>query len=248
VVDPREPSAVGPGSEESSGLPEGGEAAGAETRWRLRLPARGAFGTGSHESTRLALELLEESEPGRGGGLRVLDLGTGTGILAFAALRLGARSVVGFDVDPVAVFHARENGRLNGFGRAAGGPRLFAGRVDCLASPPAARFDLAVANVIPEELLPELPAVVARLAPGGELILSGLLTERAGDVLSRLAPLGLVERARRSAGEWTALRLGGAAAAGSTGEEQADQTAAGTGPKSATTGPGVPNRVHRSGE
>src|SRR6185295_503064 len=90
----------------------------------LRLPARAAFGTGSHETTSLALELLEEADVR---GRRVLDLGTGTGILAFAALLGGARSVVGFDVDPAAPFHARDNSALNGLH-----PRLFAGRLSAL--------------------------------------------------------------------------------------------------------------------
>jgi ribosomal protein L11 methyltransferase len=193
VVDPREP------SEEA--------AVGEEGRWLLRLPARRAFGIGSHESTRLALELLEEAELGRGGGVRVLEVGTGTGILAFAALLLGARSVVAFDVDPVAVFHARENGALNGFA-APRAPRLFVGRVDSLgALADSERFDLAVANAIPEEIANDLPEVVGRLAVGGELILSGLLAERADELLARLEALGLAELARRSAGEWAALRL-----------------------------------------
>jgi ribosomal protein L11 methyltransferase len=195
VVDPREP-APGAAADERT---EGG-------RWLLRLPARRAFGIGSHESTRLALELLEEVAAERGRGLRVVDLGTGTGILAFAALRLGARSAVAFDVDPVAAFHARDNARLNGLdGR---GFQLFAGRSDGLVRrPPRGEFDLALVNVIPEEVLGDLPAVVDLLAPEGELVLSGLLVERSGELLAQLVPLGLEERSRREAGEWAALRL-----------------------------------------
>jgi ribosomal protein L11 methyltransferase len=187
-VDPREP-----GATPAPAPPDG--------RSLLRLPARGAFGVGSHESTRLAVELLEDAADERqAGDFRVLDLGTGTGILAFAALRLGARSAVAFDADPVAAIHARQNGDLNRLT-----PRLYAGRVSSLA--PSARFDLALVNALPEEVAADLPAVVALLSPGGELVLSGLLAERAPEVLARLAALELVERGRRAAGEWLGLRL-----------------------------------------
>jgi ribosomal protein L11 methyltransferase len=127
-------------------------------------------------------------------------VGTGTGILAFAALALGAERAVGFDLDPASPVHARDNARLNGLS-----PLLFAGRIDALRPSPA--FDLALVNALPEEVLPELPALVRLLKPGGEVILSGVLAERGEEVLARLAPLGLCERARRLAGEWLGLRL-----------------------------------------
>jgi ribosomal protein L11 methyltransferase len=187
LADPREPDAEG----------AGGAAAGGDGRFALRLPARRAFGTGGHESTRLAVELLEEAPVA---GRRVLDVGTGTGVLAFAALLLGAAAVAAFDVDPVAVAHARANAALN---RLA--PRLFAGRAGALAA--TARFDLAIANVLPELILPDLPQVVTRLAPGGELILSGLLAAGAAGPLAAAAALGRRERSRRTAGEWLAVRL-----------------------------------------
>jgi ribosomal protein L11 methyltransferase len=165
----------------------------------LRLPARAAFGTGSHESTALALELLE----GAGlGGRRVLDVGTGTGVLAFAALAFGAESVTGFDVDPAAPFHARDNSALNGLH-----PRLFAGRLGALRERPL--FDLALVNVVPEQILPEMPALVRLLRPAGEAILSGILAERGRQVLDRMRGLGLVERDRRAAGDWVAFRVAG---------------------------------------
>lgn len=183
-VDPREP------GEEPAEVPPG--------RRLLRLPARAAFGTGSHESSALALELLEDAEVR---GRRVLDVGTGTGVLAFAALLHGARSVMGFDVDPAAPFHARDNGGLNGLR-----PRLFAGRLAALRGVPL--FDLAVVNVVPEEIFPELKDLVPLLRPGAEVILSGILVERGGEVLDRLGGLGLVERDRRAAGDWIAFRVG----------------------------------------
>lgn len=184
-VDPREP------DEAPAEVPEG--------RRLLRLPARAAFGIGSHESTSLALELLEDMDLA---GLRVLDVGTGTGILALAALGAGARSAVGFDVDPAAPVHARDNARLNGFPRL----RLFAGRLAALRERPL--FDLALINVVPEQILPEMPDLVALLRPGAEAILSGILAEKGREVLDQVRGLGLVERDRREAGEWVAFRVG----------------------------------------
>jgi ribosomal protein L11 methyltransferase len=182
-VDPREP------DEPLPEVPEG--------RRLLRLPARAAFGTGSHESTSLALELLEEADVR---GRRVLDVGTGTGVLAFAALHFGARSVVGFDVDPASPFHARDNSRLNGLH-----PRLFAGRLAAIREKPL--FDLALVNVVPEQILPEVPDLVRLLRPGAEAILSGILAERGRMVLDRMRGLGLAERDRREAGDWVAFRV-----------------------------------------
>jgi ribosomal protein L11 methyltransferase len=169
-----------------------------EGRRLLRLPARAAFGTGSHESTSLALELLEDADLQ---GRRVLDVGTGTGVLAFAALLFGARSVTGFDVDPASPFHARDNSALNGLH-----PRLFAGRLAALRARPL--FDLALVNVVPEQILPEMPDLAALLAPGAEAILSGILAERGRQVLDRMRGLGFVERDRRAAGDWVAFRVG----------------------------------------
>jgi ribosomal protein L11 methyltransferase len=183
-VDPREP-------DEGPATPPDG-------RWLLRLPARGAFGIGSHESTRLAIEILEELEIE---GLDVLDVGTGTGILAFRALMGGARSAVAFDNDPAAPFYARDNARLNGCAAA----RLFAGSIAAVR--PGGRFDLALVNVVPEQILPDLPALAARLRPGGGMILSGILRERGDEMLAAAAGLGFAERARRADGEWIAFHL-----------------------------------------
>jgi ribosomal protein L11 methyltransferase len=182
-LDPREP-------EERAEAPEG--------RRLLRLPARAAFGTGSHESTSLALELLEDADLH---GRRVLDVGTGTGVLAFAALLFGAASVTGYDVDPAAPFHARDNSGLNGLH-----PRLFAGRLAAIRERP--RFDLALVNVVPEQILPEMPDLVLRLRPGAGMILSGILAERGRQVLDRLGGLGFFETDRREAGDWVAFRMG----------------------------------------
>lgn len=195
--------------------PEGTEVPVAPGRVTLRIPARAAFGTGSHESTRLALELLEETDLE---GKRVLDVGTGTGILAFAALAFGARSAVGLDIDPAAPLHARANALLNGLS-----PVFFAGTLDALAGGPAdvahlagpigtgerstALFDLALVNVIPEEIAGDLPRLASLLVPGGEAILSGILAVAGPRVLSDWAVLGFEPVAERTASEWIAFRV-----------------------------------------
>jgi len=182
-VDPREP------DEPAVAAPTG--------RTLLRLPARAAFGTGSHESTSLAVELIETLDLA---GRSVLDAGTGTGILAFTALLRGARSAVGYDVDPAAPFHARDNRRLNNLE-----PLLFAGRSDALRE--TARFDLALVNVVPEQILPEMPGLVRLLSLDGGLILSGILTDRGPEVLDCMRGLGYAEADRRAAGGWVAFHL-----------------------------------------
>ncbi len=139
---------------------------------RLYLPAVRAFGTGSHESTRLAVRLLLAEDLR---DARVLDVGCGTGTLAFVAALEGACHVVAFDLDRDAAFAAREQARANRIPRVA----AFAGPLDALR--PAARFDVIVANLIHEEIAPLLAGLRGRLVPGGRLLTSGQLVERRGE-------------------------------------------------------------------
>ncbi|HEY2796679.1 MAG TPA: 50S ribosomal protein L11 methyltransferase [Thermoanaerobaculia bacterium] len=166
-------------------------------RVALRIPASRAFGTGSHASTRLALEALEdETLEGR----TVLDVGTGSGILALAAAALGARMAVGFDVDADAVFVARENCARH----------LFGARVRLFAGPPAAcsgEFDLIVANLLADELLPESRRLLARAGRRGRVVLSGITREREPGVLTRLRTGRWKLVGRRTDGEWSCLCL-----------------------------------------
>ncbi len=193
LLDPRDPDLPGEG-DAGAAAPDG--------RTRLRIPARAAFGTGSHESTRLVLELLEECDLA---GARVLDVGTGTGVLAFAALLFGARSAVALDVDPAAPCHAWANARLNREPLGGRSPALFAGTAAALAER-AGLFDLALVNVIPEEIADDLPHVLGLLAPGGGAIFSGILAEHGPRVLAGLTGRGLDPVAERAAGEWVAFR------------------------------------------
>ena len=141
-----------------------------------------AFGTGGHASTRLALELMVGlAWPGR----MVLDVGTGSGVLALAALRLGAERALGFDLDPLAAPAARQNAEDNGLG----GLRLLTGPIDALSE--AARFDAVVANMIRTEHEPILGAVVARARSGAVVILSGLLQHEDEGMTAQLESQGL---------------------------------------------------------
>jgi len=174
--------------------------------WKLPEDARGriviqidpgmAFGTGTHETTRLCLEAIERHW--RGDSL--LDVGTGTGILAIAASRLiPCSKIVAIDVDPQAIEVARENASINNVSDLIelheAQPRQFAGRC----------FDLVVANLTAEVFVGLMPELAACLATNGLMILSGILCERADDVQRSLRASGLEVSERRDAGEWSAL-------------------------------------------
>jgi ribosomal protein L11 methyltransferase len=143
-----------------------------------------AFGTGGHASTRLALTLLDGLAGAGLRGARVLDVGTGSGVLALAALLLGAESAVGFDLDPVAAREARANAAANGL---AGRARLFAGPIAALRAP---SFDLVLANLLRRELLPILGALADALRPGGRAVLAGLLASEREETTRALAEAG----------------------------------------------------------
>jgi ribosomal protein L11 methyltransferase len=163
----------------------------------LFLPASTAFGTGGHESTRLALESLEE-QPLEGAD--VLDVGTGSGVLALAAAAIGARRAVGLDTDDEAVFVARENLSRHSFGARVS---LLAGPLDAVAG----EFALVVANMLPAELLPLSGALTGRVAPAGRLLLSGIPLEEEAGVLARFPTKAWAVRGRRVEGEWVCLCL-----------------------------------------
>jgi ribosomal protein L11 methyltransferase len=163
-----------------------------------------AFGTGGHASTRLALELLDALPDAALRGARVLDAGTGSGVLALAALRLGAGRAVGFDLDATAVREARINAAANGLAARA---QLFAGPIAALA---ACSFDLVLANLLRSEVLPILPDLAQRLRPGGHAILSGLLVAERTEMAAALARAGLAVAGSReerdtTGDEWLGL-------------------------------------------
>jgi ribosomal protein L11 methyltransferase len=166
----------------------------------LHLDPGMAFGTGGHETTRLCLELLEQIMDGMPLLLSpsVLDLGTGSGILAMAAVQLGAGRVCAVDIDPQAVEVARENLAING----------LAEQVECSTTPLESltgSFDVILANILAEELVRLAPALAERLAPGGSLVLSGILAEKEGLVRTGFDAQPMKYLATLQAGEWVAL-------------------------------------------
>lgn len=164
------------------------------------LDPKQAFGTGHHATTRMLLEWLEELIRG---GERVLDVGSGSGILAMAALRLGARSAVGVEIDPVAVDCARECAGQNAFGAEL---ELICGTLSDVAMD--TRPDLVVANIDRQTLLLLADELAAFGVAGSRLFFSGLLVEQVEEVMARYASLGLYPVHRREQEGWVALELG----------------------------------------
>jgi len=187
----------------------------------LHLDPGMAFGTGLHPTTQLCLRLLERYvQPGQ----RVLDIGTGSGILAIAAAKLGAGPVLALDNDPVAVTVAAENIERNGVGdtvQAAEGS-LGAGAsmghwlsgdfgVDAepatVHRPPSTvqPFDLIAANLIAKVLVILAGDLAAALVPGGTLVSSGIIDSREAEVSTAFEAVGLRQLERHLEGEWVAL-------------------------------------------
>ena len=158
----------------------------------IRMDPGSAFGTGSHPTTRLCLEALEKLAAGRGGslgGLRVADLGCGTGLLGLAALRLGAASVAAVDTDAVAVRATADNARLNGLD----GCRLKValGSLEALEELLEGRpADLLLCNILAPVIEALAPGFTRVVASGGEGLLSGLLVAQAPRLEGALAAAG----------------------------------------------------------
>ncbi len=165
----------------------------------LALDPGMAFGTGLHPTTRLCLAALETvAEDGRAEGARVLDVGCGSGILAIAAVKLGASDALGVDTDPIAIESTVANARRNRLAR-----RIRARAGSLPSGEPA--FDIVLANLIAGVLVPLAGALRNELRPGGSLVASGIFVDREAEVRSALEATGLVIRARSSEGDWVAL-------------------------------------------
>lgn len=172
-------------------------AGAADGRLELLL-APGAFGSGEHETTASCLEVLE-SLPLR--GARVLDVGCGTGVLAIAALLLGAREAACLDIALGAAATTRSNARANEVADAC--------RVACgeLASLRAGGFDAVLANMHADILLALAPELIGRAAPGGVILLSGVLWEAVAEVRDRYLALGCSTLRTRMLDEYATLLL-----------------------------------------
>lgn len=154
-----------------------------------------AFGTGGHASTRLLLEWIDALASGRSDrlrGTRVLDVGTGTGALAMAAVALGAERAVGFDLDALAISEAAVWTQRNGLSDRVS---LFTGGIDCIRAAP---FDWVFANLLRSEMLPIADRIAASVAVGGGLLLSGLLESDGPPVIEAFGRFGLEPASERS--------------------------------------------------
>jgi ribosomal protein L11 methyltransferase len=170
------------------GQPPGGPAEAV-----LELDPGLAFGTGTHPTTALCLEWLDGAIRG---GERVLDYGCGSGILALAAVKLGAREAAAFDIDPQALHATRENAAKNG----------LAARIAVAgyASDIAGRFDVVLANILSGPLIGLAPALAPRTRSGGALVLAGMLARQADEVAQAYRPWFDIGPAAEREG-WTLL-------------------------------------------
>jgi ribosomal protein L11 methyltransferase len=172
-------------------------------RQTLTVDAGLAFGSGEHGSTRgclRALEFVARREP-----RRILDLGTGSGILAMAAAKLLHRRVIATDIDPWSVRVTQQNAALNGVGRL-----LRVSRADGWKTPATradAPYDLVFANILARPLCAMARPLARNLAPGGRAILAGLLATQERMVLAAHRRQGLALERRFREGQWTALLL-----------------------------------------
>ena len=164
------------------------------------------FGTGAHASTQMVMETMEESVAP---GYRCLDLGSGSGILSIAALRLGAASAVGVDIDPKAEDIARENAAYNGFaapeftaltGNVTGDKKLM-NRLG------QQQYQLVLVNIVADVIIGLAPVLPAFLTEQTDLLLSGILDSREQDVVTALAAQGLQVVDRKAKEDWRSLKV-----------------------------------------
>lgn len=160
-----------------------------------------SFGTGQHETTRGCLRFLDRLTSGLPHPASFLDLGCGSGILSIAAAKLGCRPVRAIDIDEDSVVIAGENFSANG---CADHATVAIGDVGQLAEPQ--RYDIVAANILAPVLIEHAAAIADTLAPGGHLLLAGILTTQYTDVRHAYLPIDLQEREMVVDGEWTSAR------------------------------------------
>ena len=160
-----------------------------DTAINIRLDPGVAFGTGSHPTTHLCLQWLDANVKS---GESVLDYGCGTGILAIAAKKLGAGEVLGTDIDPQAVEAAIDNAKSND------APATFVLPKDM----PEGTFDIVVANILADVIIPMAPVIPARLKKGGYFITSGIIDFKENDVKEAIEKAGLEVVEINHQGEW----------------------------------------------
>jgi ribosomal protein L11 methyltransferase len=179
-------------------------------RINFEIDAGLAFGTGQHATTAGCLEALDWLEREGARFTNIADIGTGTGLLAFAALKLWPEAkCIATDIDSVAVEVARENAAINKVKLGHGAGELLLGLADGMNSPlltARAPFDLIIANILAGPLIELAPDFAKALAPGGTIIVAGLLDSQAAAVIRAYEDRGLT-LADRGSGDWPVLAL-----------------------------------------
>ena len=167
----------------------------------IRIDPGMAFGTGTHETTRLVMKIMQDVV---GTGDRVLDVGCGSGILSIAASKLGAQSVNAYDIDPVAVKVARENARNSGCNN------IETDTSDLLYGVKHIKggYTVCVANIVADIIIRMLPDVHAFLAKDAPIILSGIVRERADEVINAARDAGYTVLRTEYENDWVALMIG----------------------------------------
>ena len=165
----------------------------------LRMDPGMAFGTGTHETTRLVMEMLSEEIRG---GERLLDVGTGSGILALCAAKLGAEACYAYDIDPMAVRVARENVEKDG------AQNVVCGEADLLSGlDRTAPYDFVVANIVADIILRLLPDLGEVMREGGRAILSGIIGERVPEIRRSIAENGFTLVREACERDWYAILI-----------------------------------------
>ncbi len=169
-----------------------------ENRTILKIDPGAAFGTGTHATTSLCLEMLQNKI---GTDTKMLDIGTGSGILALSAVLLGAEKAVGVDIDAQSVKTAKENAEIN---KIADKLEFFVGD---LADKVTGKYDVICANIVADVIIRLLPDVGAFMKQGASLIISGIIDIRKDDVLSAVAKNGFIITEESYRDNWCAFTL-----------------------------------------
>ena len=157
-----------------------------------------AFGTGTHETTRLVMRIMQDLIKG---GERVLDVGTGSGILSICASKLGAKSCNAYDIDPVAVKVARENAKDDGCDNITVGVSDLLKGVDKSEG----KYDFCVANIVSDIIIRMMPDIHEYLMDGAPLILSGIIIDRADEVRASVKANGFTIEREEKENDWVAM-------------------------------------------